>query len=280
MSTQIRLGIGSRLRHDGELVEIAELHGGVVVLRDSRGRVTSARVVDLLSQPERTQVISDRPADADVSGEPAGVVLSQLDDMTRGRVLERTGHVREVLTGYRSGSPELALPGEPRDGYGPGVGLMRRYELKAAELGVSQVAVRKWVAAFRQSGEAGLAPRTATATRDPLAGVDLRWLDACRAVIDEQVNASTVTKALVLQRVQARLERDFGPGVVAVPSRSKGYALLTELSRGRTRSPAARKAGVRSRTGRLASTAGCGRPGPGSIWCWTPRRWTCSAWSR
>ena len=32
----------------------------------------------------------------------------------------RAAHVREVLSGYRSGSEELAAPGEPRPEYAPG----------------------------------------------------------------------------------------------------------------------------------------------------------------
>jgi hypothetical protein len=46
---------------------------------------------------------------------------------------ERFRHVQEVLTGYRLGCAELALDGEPRPDYAPGVPLMRRYAAKAAE---------------------------------------------------------------------------------------------------------------------------------------------------
>jgi len=259
----VRLGIGTRLRHDGDLVEVVEVHGTTVVLRDGRGRVTAAGVVELLAHPDRTQLIADRAELSTGDGEPAGVVWSLLDEDTRARVQERAAHVREVLTGYRSGTAELAADGEPRAGYRPDVGLMQRYENKAHELGVSTIAVRKWVAAFRQDGEAGLAPRGVTRPRDALGGVDPRWLDAARAVIDERTGRSTPTKALVLQTVEARLVGEFGEGVVPAPSRSKGYQLLGELSRGRNtfagsakgrRSIANRPVGV---YGRLRAT----RPG-------------------
>jgi hypothetical protein len=36
------------------------------------------------------------------------------DEETRNRAVKRAGHVREVLFGYRSGSPELARQNEPR----------------------------------------------------------------------------------------------------------------------------------------------------------------------
>jgi len=66
-----------------------------------------------------------------------------------------------------------------------------------------------------------------------LGGLDTRWLDACRAVIDEQVDASTTTKKLVLARVAARLERDHGAGQVPIPGTSRAYEALAELGRGR-----------------------------------------------
>lgn len=67
----------------------------------------------------------------------------------------------------------------------------------------------------------------------------------------------------MLQRIVARLDREYGPGVVPVPQRTSGYRLLRELSRGRNtfagsakgrREIAARPVGV---YGRLRAT----RPG-------------------
>ena len=52
----------------------------------------------------------------------------------RDALLERAAHIREVLTGYRSGSPEMAEEGEPRPQYAPDRPLYERYADKAAEL--------------------------------------------------------------------------------------------------------------------------------------------------
>jgi hypothetical protein len=52
----------------------------------------------------------------DVVAEPAASVaveLADLDQAGQAELEERAGHVREVLTGYRRGSAEMALPGEP-----------------------------------------------------------------------------------------------------------------------------------------------------------------------
>jgi len=64
--------------------------------------------------------------------------------------------VREVCTGYRHGSPDLALPGEPRPGYAPGTGKLQRYQAKAAELRVGVRTIRRWAAALEREGPAGL----------------------------------------------------------------------------------------------------------------------------
>ena len=54
-------------------------------------------------------------------------------------------------------------------------------------------------------------------TAGPLGNADPPWLDACRTVLAEQVKSSTKTKSLILCTVTARLEQQFGPGVVPVP---------------------------------------------------------------
>lgn len=84
-----------------------------------------------------------------------------------------------------------------------------------------------------------------------------------RVVLAEHTDASRPTKQLVLERVAARLEAEYGSGQVSCPGEKKGRAVLDELARGtnafvgatkQKRSIAARPAGV---YGRLRAT----RPG-------------------
>ncbi|MEU2727201.1 hypothetical protein ABZ650_05605 [Streptomyces griseoviridis] len=113
-----RVDVGTRFVYDGEAVEVIELvattAGNEVALKDVRGRVQ--RPLKELLFCDRARVIPDGPgpsgADAD---ELASVVLDQLGDDGREATAERAGHMREVLTGFRSGSPELAADAEPRD---------------------------------------------------------------------------------------------------------------------------------------------------------------------
>lgn len=113
----VRVGVGTRFSYDGEVVEVVEFAstqaGGEVVLKDGRGRLLRLAVKELLLS-DRARIIPDGPGPAsDDPQDVAAVVLDQLDDAERERVLERAAHVREVLTGFRSGSEELAAVGSP-----------------------------------------------------------------------------------------------------------------------------------------------------------------------
>jgi hypothetical protein len=84
------------------------------------------------------------------------VAWNGLTDAQRTAVSERAAHIRELVTGYRTGHAEAAVPGEPRPQYGPGQPLKARYQAKAKELGVGERTVERWAMAYRESGEAGL----------------------------------------------------------------------------------------------------------------------------
>jgi hypothetical protein len=88
--------------------------GNEVVLKDRHGRVMRLAVKELLLS-DRAQVIPDGPGPSSVDDEDlASVVLAQLSNGQRDALLEKAAHIRELLTGYRSGSPEIAEEGEPR----------------------------------------------------------------------------------------------------------------------------------------------------------------------
>ena len=65
-----------------------------------------------------------------------GVVLVGLTAKQREQVAQRAEHVREVLTGVRSGRADRAAPGEPDLRFAEQVPLQQRYVSKAAQLGV------------------------------------------------------------------------------------------------------------------------------------------------
>lgn len=241
-----RLGVGTRLRLDCETVEVVEFvslaTGMEVILKDVRDRLVRMSVRELLTS-QRAQMIPTGPGPSADEGDLAAVVLARLSKDERKDVLERAEHVREMLTGYRSGAEELARQGEPRPEYAPGLSMGQRYAAKASELGVTKRTVERWAQAFLAKGEAGLVPKRAKA-EGGLVNADPRWVEAAEEVLGEYAEESRPSVKLVLERVRARLEVRFEPGVVPLPKRTAGYRWMQELER---RQPTFRLSAKRNR---------------------------------
>jgi transposase InsO family protein len=88
---------------------------------------------------------------------------------------------------------------------------------------------------------------------DPLRGIDARWLDELRAVLDEHVGASRPTLVLLLDRVDARAAERHDPEVI--PKRWKAKRAVRELVRG-TNALAGSTKGKRSIANRPGSPYG------------------------
>ena len=223
------LTVGARLRHDGETFQVVDFAGRRITLQSAAGRERQVEIGWLLGHPS-TELLDARLVQAPLPA--VGPEFAALTESEHAALAERAAHVREVLSGYRSGSAELAAPGEPRPVYNPAVPRMARYQAKAAELGVDERTVRRWVKAYQRDGAAGLLDGREAHRSHSLAGVDPRWLDKCRTVLEEHTDASRPTHGMLLARVTARLEQQYGPGQVPMPGRSKAYAVLAEITRG------------------------------------------------
>jgi Helix-turn-helix domain len=202
--TVARIGVGTRLVYDGEAAEVVELLDRHVLVRDARQRLVRVSLVSLLADRSgRVRLLgTEQPAGQEPAGRDGLLVaelLGELRDDERAVVADRAGHVREVLSGYQAGAPELAGAGEPRADYGPGTTLTTRYRDKAEELGVSVMTVRRWVKGYQTSGEAGLVDGRTRARSGRLEGVDSRWLETCRVVLAEQVKSSQRNYAVALR---------------------------------------------------------------------------------
>ncbi|WP_053084692.1 helix-turn-helix domain-containing protein [Streptomyces viridochromogenes] len=221
-----KLGVGTHLRLDGETVEVVEFAslatGMEVVLKDGRDRLARMSLRELLTS-DRAELIHDRAGPSSTDDEDlAAVVLNRLTKEEKEEVLERAEHVREMLTGYRSGSEDLPRPDEPRPQYAPGLPLKARYKAKAAELGVSARSTRRWAQAFREHGEAGLVPRAARANGG-LSNADPRWVEAAEEVLNEYEEESRPSVKVVLEEVEARVKIKFKPVKVPVPPQTTAY---------------------------------------------------------
>ncbi|MGH3125981.1 MAG: helix-turn-helix domain-containing protein, partial [Streptosporangiaceae bacterium] len=213
----------SWLSLDGEAVEVVSIEGATVTVRDAAGTWQAVGTAALLARACPLDAPDELPPSA-------GVLLAGLDDSEREALAERAGHVREMLTGYRSGSEQAPRPGEPRPQFAWGVPVSVREQAKAAELGVTARTVRRWARAYREGGEAALADERKVAGRG--AAVDPRWEDACRAVLAERSGESTPTAGAVLRLAAARLEEEHGPGTVPVPSAATAYRHLARVAKG------------------------------------------------
>jgi transposase InsO family protein len=230
----VRVGVGTRFRYDGETVEVIEMAitatGNEVVLKNHHGRIMRMAVRELLLS-DRACVIPDGPGPACDDGEQtASVALAHLSPGQREALLERVAHIREVLTGYRSGSPEMAEEGEPRPQYAPERPLCDRYAAKAAELDAGFRTIERWVQDFRRYGEAGLVGRDQLSLL-PGAKVDHRWTEIALEVMAEHAAESRPSRTLVIERTRARVIARFGSDVVIQPSRATAFRLLEELER-------------------------------------------------
>jgi putative transposase len=221
----VRLAPGERVHYDGDVVAVVELSGTQVTVRNDRtGRVSVLGLSRLVAGCRPL----NRPGSAEL--ETVGDSLAALTDDERAAVSERARHMREVLTGYRSGHAGAAEPDEPRPAYATSRPQRIRFQAKADELGVTYRTIQRWVAGYRRAGEAGLVDIRTLRGRG--ARVDARWDDAVRAVLASSIRDATPTRSAVLARVEARLDETFGPGVVERPSESTAYRRLAELTKG------------------------------------------------
>ncbi|MEU9737522.1 helix-turn-helix domain-containing protein [Streptomyces sp. NPDC048002] len=216
---------GGRLFFEGDVVEVMELDGLQVTVRNERTDGFSVIPLGRLAAGARAMDVA-----VDTPLEGVGVLLAGLSAAQRMALGERAGHVREVLSGYRAGHADAAVAGEPRPGFDPDLPLRDRIASKAAELDVSPRTLERWLNAYRASGEAGLVDTRAVRGRGR--SVDSRWEEAVRRVLAESVNASTPTRSAVLKRAEERLVAEYGRNVVLLPSRSTAYARLAELAKG------------------------------------------------
>jgi transposase InsO family protein len=233
MKGGIRVGVGTKFAYDGETLTIIELfpagRGNEVLVEDRGGKRRYWLTLRELLASGRAIVLTDQEcSSSDDPVELAGVVLSNLDAAARAVVAERAGHVREVLTGYKSGSAELGLPGEPQLEYAPGTKRTKRYEAKARELGLRKRTIERWVRAYRDHGEAGLVQ---VSQSNPAGRTDRRWLLTATEVMVENAHLSRPSRKSVIEQTRARLAVRHGAGVVPVPSRATVYRRLDQLDR-------------------------------------------------
>lgn len=226
-NNRIRVGVRTKFSSDGaiwEVIETTNVPDGEIVAVNG-DHVRRMTLSQLLHDSRHRFIPTDATSAEEDHRETAALILGQLSPERLREVRDRAEHVREVLTGYRSGSAELPRPDEPRPQYDPALPLSARYEAKAAELQTSDRTVKRWVADFRRFGEAGLSD--CRYTREP--GIDPRWEAEALAVMADYTDLSRPTRSAVIRRTNRNCDERHGVGVVPIPSRAMAYRILAAL---------------------------------------------------
>ncbi|ONI49955.1 MULTISPECIES: DDE-type integrase/transposase/recombinase [unclassified Streptomyces] len=223
------LSPGLVIAFDGEQFTVAEIEGRRILLRQSAvAGPPKLRQVDisvLLAHPS-TEILTQAPAETTASAALlSGMAREEDDELT-----VKVQHIQEILTGYRLGDAALALDGEPRADFMPGIPLLHRYAVKAAELGVGVTTIRRWTAAFRKAGPVGLVKDRPV--RSVVERADHRWVEMAEEVLKAHVKSSRPVRGLVLTEIEERLVAKHGAGTVPLPASTMGYELLRHLSTG------------------------------------------------
>jgi len=178
---------------------------------------------------DRSQLLSfDLEADGGVQdGNTAAVKWDAASESARAEARWRADHVREVLTGFKSGCAELALPHEPYARFRPTLPLGKRVKAKAADLGVSKRTIQRWMSDFHSEGVAGLLHGKAV---QPTLGSErfASFEDTLLEVMQEYVDQSRPTCSFLIRHARSRFIARFGDSVT-LPSKRTARRILDKL---------------------------------------------------
>ncbi|TRW80997.1 DDE-type integrase/transposase/recombinase [Mycolicibacterium sp. 018/SC-01/001] len=232
-TTDVR--IGTRFFYDGEMVEVVEMHCayGDVALATKDVRSGALRQIALseVMSSDNVRLLDDgREPEIPDDAVPAAVIWGAVSESERHRARERASHVREVLTGYRSGSARTASAMEPRAAYRSNMSRTDRVSAKARELRCGVRTVQRWVAAYLRDGEAGLiSGQAARIVSEPT-----RFAVFERIALDimvEHTDSSRPSKQHIIAQTRARITATYGRGSVPLPGRARAYEILDMLER-------------------------------------------------
>lgn len=232
----VRVGPGTRFIYDGEVIEVVELHAvqgaPEVLAREVRTEVVRRIALSELMFSERARLLSEDAATTGSSGTGAATAVqlwSAACESARIEARERASHVREALTGYRSGTALMAGPSEPRARYLPHLAKGVRELAKAKELHIGKRSFQRWVSRYEKDGEAGLLPGGTVEAVRPSRKFEL-FTQVALDVMREHIDKSRPTRDFVIAHTKARLIGTYGAGVVPTPKKSKAYEILDELN--------------------------------------------------
>jgi transposase InsO family protein len=230
----VRVGVGTRFVYDGEVFEVIEMHPRAnmpeVLARELRTDTVRRLALDEIRPSDRCHLLTD-DLDVEISHcteYPPSVKWAAVSEQARREARDRAAHVREVLTGYRSGSATTAMPHEPRSCYESAAPKMKRLAAKAKELGKARRTIERWVSAYEDEGEVGLL--SANAIQSALGSTKFALFEQTASdIMREYTDLSKPTMDLIINHAEARLNATYGKGAVRLPSPATAYRILERL---------------------------------------------------
>lgn len=231
MSLRAKLEIGTRIWWDGQAWTVTGFHAGSLELRDQDGARSRIQMPVVVNSVDFRVMLSDEEAQNQAS------IPSFLESLTpedRSLAEGREQHVLEILTGFRLGSPALALENEPRQDYDPSQStLTQRVERKARELEVGVATVWRLKSAYEQRGLLGLVDVRKLRGEKDFPRVDDRVKQALVRVLDELTQESNITKQQILRRTRRLLSSSHPETSVPLPSTRTFNELIDRFAAGR-----------------------------------------------
>ena len=207
------LRLGDRLVYDDSDCTVEAIGAGSIHIRSDAGSLYALTPAAALAALRSNTPPPEPHA-------PHAPLLDGLPDEIVTEAIERQDHVREVLTGYRSGDPQQALPDEPRPEYDlqQVLKLTDRQTAKAAELKCALRSVQRWCDDYRDFGLAGLVDKRRTALLNPVRNADERIIDAITYLAEQETYASTAKRQRFRRRLRRHLFESHGLSDAQLPS--------------------------------------------------------------
>lgn len=219
------IAIGSTVVHRGQNWKIESLsQGKAVITRRSKMPVEMDLGELVAAQPQEHRTAAARR----LRYAQSFTTFDMMPADVQSAAADRAGHIRELETGYRSGTAAVALAHEPRDEYNPSLvpQLGKRQSAKATELGISQRSVRAWCDEFRKGGETALTRQSRFRPRVSFPSVDPRLIAEVRAIVAEAKSETRPVTSVLIAAAFANLPD------VPRPSMPTMYRLVNECQSG------------------------------------------------
>ncbi len=228
MALNEKLSIGDHFLYNGDMHKVEGFDGGAITIRSSHGTLATMNITAILSAPDFKLLDRKNYEQVDLTTLPTNVPKKLIE-----KAKKRREHLFEALTGYKTGDPLNAKETEPKEFYDSALTtLTQRMDTKAKELKMSSSALWKQKKAFETWGLIGLIDQRLLRGTGTSARVSPRIREGINKIYAELTEASNISMASMMRRVERWLKQEYPDEEVEMPSQPTFNALLRSLDRG------------------------------------------------